>query len=250
MCDLGASINVMPLTIYNSLNAGSLKKTGVIIQLADRFVVQSKGVLKDILVQISELVFPADFYVLDIGEEKSCNSFDILLRIPFLSTIRANINVYDGMLSMEFDGKVIKFNVYEAMKYPDNVSSVCGIDFIDPLVKEMLNLTCDGLTDFTGSTLAECVALNAPTDSMFRNDRPSPIALPNSNTKLLPFVVQAPKLQLKELLGHLKYAYLSEHETLPVIISNKLTPKKEERLIEVLKEYKSAIGWTITNIKV
>uniref|UniRef100_A0A2C9WIQ4 Uncharacterized protein n=1 Tax=Manihot esculenta TaxID=3983 RepID=A0A2C9WIQ4_MANES len=99
-----------------------------------------------------------------MGEDKYYNSSNILLGRPFLSMTRAKINVYDGMLSMKFDG-------------------------------------------------------------------------------------EAPKLEVKELPGHFKYAYLGEHETLPVIISSKLTPKEEERLIEVLKEYKSAIGWTITDIK-
>ncbi|KAF7832930.1 DNA-directed DNA polymerase [Senna tora] len=50
MCDLGASINVMPLSMYNALGAGELKKIGVIIQLADRSVVYPKGVLEDVLV--------------------------------------------------------------------------------------------------------------------------------------------------------------------------------------------------------
>lgn len=50
MCDLGASINVMPLSIYDSLNAGTLKKISIVIQLADKFVVYPKGVLKDVLV--------------------------------------------------------------------------------------------------------------------------------------------------------------------------------------------------------
>ncbi|KAL0378894.1 UNVERIFIED_CONTAM: hypothetical protein Sradi_3194900 [Sesamum radiatum] len=66
MCDLGASINVMSLAIYESLNIGPLKETGVVLQLADRSIVYPDGVLEDVLVQINELVFPADFYVLDM----------------------------------------------------------------------------------------------------------------------------------------------------------------------------------------
>ncbi|KAL2251539.1 UNVERIFIED_CONTAM: hypothetical protein Sindi_2276200 [Sesamum indicum] len=66
MCDLGASINIMPLTIYESLNVGPLKETGVVLRLADHSVVYPEEVLKDVLVQVNELVFPADFYVLDM----------------------------------------------------------------------------------------------------------------------------------------------------------------------------------------
>jgi hypothetical protein len=73
--------------------------------------------------------------------------------------------------------------------------------------------------------------------------------LPTSNTKLLPSVVQVPVLELKELPYHLKYAYLGEEQTLPMIISNKLSTHETERLIQVLKEHKEAIGWTIADIK-
>ncbi|XP_076951755.1 uncharacterized protein LOC143625226 [Bidens hawaiensis] len=63
MLDLGASINVLPYSIFKTLNVGPLKRTGVVIQLADKSMVHPKGVLEDVLVQVNELVFPADFYV-------------------------------------------------------------------------------------------------------------------------------------------------------------------------------------------
>ncbi|KAK4383344.1 Transposon Ty3-G Gag-Pol polyprotein [Sesamum angolense] len=75
------------------------------------------------------------------------------------------------------------------------------------------------------------------------------IELPQSRTKLLPSILQAPALELKELPKHLKYAYLGENNTLPVIISSKLNPLEEEKLIRVLREFKEAIGWTIADIK-
>ncbi|KAL0332926.1 UNVERIFIED_CONTAM: hypothetical protein Scaly_2194100 [Sesamum calycinum] len=110
MCDLGASINVMPLSIYKSLNIGPLKETGVVIQLADRSIVYPEGVLEDILVQVNELIFPADFYVLDMTENTSPNSTSILLGRPFLKTSKTKIDVDAGILSMEFDNEVVKVN--------------------------------------------------------------------------------------------------------------------------------------------
>ncbi|RDX97033.1 hypothetical protein CR513_20244, partial [Mucuna pruriens] len=62
MLDLGASINVMPASTYRSLNFGDLEPTGMTIQLANRSIVQPLGVLEDVLVQVNELIFPADFY--------------------------------------------------------------------------------------------------------------------------------------------------------------------------------------------
>ncbi|XP_071918753.1 uncharacterized protein [Coffea arabica] len=73
MLDLGTSINVMPRSIYNMLNLGPLKETGIIIQLADRSNAYPDGVLEDILVQVDKLVFPADFYVFDMEEDNSAN---------------------------------------------------------------------------------------------------------------------------------------------------------------------------------
>ncbi len=69
------------------------------------------------------------------------------------------------------------------------------------------------------------------------------------NEKLLPSIVQAPKVELKTLPEHLKYAFLGENETLPVIISNKLTEEQEDKLVAVLKENKEALGWTLADIK-
>ncbi|RDX72412.1 hypothetical protein CR513_48109, partial [Mucuna pruriens] len=62
MLDLGASINIMPISIYKALNFGDLEPTGMPIQLANRSFVQPLGVLEDVLVQVNQLVFPADLY--------------------------------------------------------------------------------------------------------------------------------------------------------------------------------------------
>ena len=56
-------------------------------------------------------------------------------------------------------------------------------------------------------------------------------------------------VELKPLLDHVKYAFLGEKESLPVIISSKLNESQEEKLVAALKKYKSAIGWTIADIK-
>jgi hypothetical protein len=108
--DLGASINVMPYSIYASLKLGPLNKTSVVIQLADRSIAYPKGVVEDVLVQINDFVFPADFYV------------------------------HRGTLTMEFDGEIVKFNIYDAMKYPSDDNPVYSIDVIDSLAQEVFEL--------------------------------------------------------------------------------------------------------------
>ncbi|XP_017628598.1 uncharacterized protein LOC108471497 [Gossypium arboreum] len=125
----------IPCEIGNLINAGPLKETGVIIQLADRSVVYPEGLLKDVLVKVNELVFPADCYIVSIEDDNSTNSSDILLGRPFLSTARAKINVRSGTLTMEFDGEIVKFNVYEAMGHPNSLLNISSIDILDCLTQ-------------------------------------------------------------------------------------------------------------------
>ncbi|RDX84232.1 hypothetical protein CR513_34747, partial [Mucuna pruriens] len=83
MLDLGASISFMPTSIYKYLNFGDLKPTMMTIQLANRSVIQPMGVLEDVPVQVNELTFPADFYVLDMEDETSEKGSTLILGRPF-----------------------------------------------------------------------------------------------------------------------------------------------------------------------
>nr|XP_027076036.1 uncharacterized protein LOC113699884 [Coffea arabica] len=75
------------------------------------------------------------------------------------------------------------------------------------------------------------------------------IFVPKSHQRVLPSMVQAPVFELKSLPKHLKYAYLGKKEMLPLIISTRLLEIQEEKLIQILRNHKQAIGWTITDIK-
>ncbi|KAL0367467.1 UNVERIFIED_CONTAM: hypothetical protein Sradi_3636800 [Sesamum radiatum] len=199
-------------------------------------------------------------------EDNSPNSTSILLGRPFLKTARTKIDVHNGTLTMEFDGEVIRFNIYESMRYPSDVPTVLFLDVIDPLVQEFSAYISEDQTklalekNFTPmqvKVLEEYMALDPSIgESIFELEALPPlhlnlafIELPQSHTKLLPSILQTPTLELKELPKHLKYAYLGENETLPVIISSKLSTLEEEKLIRVLREFREAIGWTIADIK-
>ncbi|KAK8263812.1 hypothetical protein V6Z12_D12G066900 [Gossypium hirsutum] len=107
----------------------------VIVQLADRSVIYPEGLLEDVLVKVNELVFPADFYIINMEDDNSTNSSDILLGKPFLSTANAKSDVQMGTLTIEFDGKIVKFNVYEAMSHPNSLSNISSINSIDCLTQ-------------------------------------------------------------------------------------------------------------------
>ncbi|RDX78332.1 hypothetical protein CR513_41403, partial [Mucuna pruriens] len=133
MLDLGASINVMPTSIYKALNFGDLEPTGMTIQLANKSIVQPLGILEDVLVQVNELIFPVDFYVLDMEDETSRQGSTLILGRPFLMTARTKIDMHAGTLLMEFGDTLVQFNIFEAMKHHTEDHSLFGIDLIDEL---------------------------------------------------------------------------------------------------------------------
>ncbi|KAM1145956.1 hypothetical protein ACFX19_038552 [Malus domestica] len=143
MLDLGASINVMPYSIYASMNLGELKNDGVIIQLADRSNAYPKGVLEDVLVQVDNLIFPADFYILEMEDSPNVTPLPILLGRPFMKTARTKIDMFKGTLTMEFDGEIINFNISEAMKFPKDDHSCFSIDVLDELAQDYLDMLED-----------------------------------------------------------------------------------------------------------
>ncbi|RDX98907.1 hypothetical protein CR513_18122, partial [Mucuna pruriens] len=140
MLDLGVSINVIPTSIYKALNFSDLEPTRMTIQLVNRSIVQPLGILEDVLVQVNELIFPADFYVLDMEDETPGKESTLILGRPFLMTARTKIDVHVGMLSMEFGDTMVQFNIFEAMKHPTEDHSLFGINIIEKLVEEYFQL--------------------------------------------------------------------------------------------------------------
>nr|XP_027060912.1 uncharacterized protein LOC113687515 [Coffea arabica] len=143
-------------------------------------------------------------------------------------------------------------------------SSIFSVSAIDPAVQEVFetvgrdelevvltkHLELETALEVEWSEDLKCTigALHSLPTSTKRYEV-SPMFIPEPHQRVLPSVVQAPILELKPLPEHLKYAYLDDNETLPVIISSALSKIQEEKLIRVLREYKEAIGWTIVDIK-
>nr|XP_027067750.1 uncharacterized protein LOC113693401 [Coffea arabica] len=233
MLDLGASINVMPKSIYTSLKLGPLKETGIIIQLANRTNAYPDGLVENVLVKVNDLVFPADFYVLDMDDDHSPDPSPLLLGRPFMSTAQTKIDVNKGILSMEFDGEIVHFNIFDTMKYlsNSNFSSVFSVSAIDPVVQEVFET--DG-KDALEVALTRHLELETTPEVEWSEDLKCTIGTCTG----VETSTSAPE-----------YAYLGDNETLPVIISSALSKIQEEKLIRVLREHKEAIGWTIVDIK-
>ncbi|XP_057775057.1 uncharacterized protein LOC130994035 [Salvia miltiorrhiza] len=80
LCDLGASINLMPLSIFQRLAIGEMKPTSIALQMADRSVTYPRGIVEDVLVKVNEFIFSADFVMLDFEEDKT---IPLILGRPF-----------------------------------------------------------------------------------------------------------------------------------------------------------------------
>ena len=150
-------------------------------------------------------------------------SLSILLGTPFLSTVRTTIKVNASTLSMEFDGAIINFHIFEVMKYSEESNSVFVLSVIEPLVQETIELEGE---DALGVILVRHLELGATlsvkiSDEFYRAIETlhslSPIFsryeltsvfVPETQKKLLPSVVQAPELEFKPFSNHLKYAFL------------------------------------------
>lgn len=109
-----------------------------LIQLSDKSNAYPKGIVEDVLVKINDLIFPVDFYVLDMG--KSDETTPILLGRPFLRTSKTKIDARSGTLTMEFDDEIAKFNIYDSIKCPNDNNLVYSIDVTDYLVQDIVEL--------------------------------------------------------------------------------------------------------------
>ncbi|XP_070017503.1 uncharacterized protein [Nicotiana sylvestris] len=256
LCDLGANINLMPLVIYKRLGIVRARPTSMLLQLADSTVKRPFGILDDVLIQVGKFVFPADFVILDckVNEE-----IPIILGRPFLATGRALIDCETGELKMRLNDEEIVFNVQKSMRRPSEFANCSLIDVVDVIVQsddevltveDPLAACLTNLEEVNSENLAEWVLALEGRGSWERNLKFEPLHLEKRETPpAKPSIEEPPKLELKPLPGHLRYEFLGPDSTLPVIISSGLLDVQVQQLLQVLKEYKTAIRWTMADIK-
>ncbi|WP_284374484.1 retropepsin-like aspartic protease, partial [Algimonas porphyrae] len=122
---MGASVSLMPYTVFQRIGVGDLKPTRMTIQLADGTSRKPMGIIEDIPVRVGRLFIPADFVVIDMKEDKHV---PIILGRPFLRTAGTNINMRDGTMTMYVGNDKVQFQVEEAMRYHDYSEDCCRLD--------------------------------------------------------------------------------------------------------------------------
>ena len=113
LLDLGASVNLLPYSVYKQLGLGELKPTNITLSLADRSVKIPKGIVEDVLVKVDKFYYPVDFVVLDMEPVAGgTNQVPIILRRPFLATSNAIINCRNGVMQLTFGNMTLELNIF------------------------------------------------------------------------------------------------------------------------------------------
>ncbi|GJS33048.1 reverse transcriptase domain-containing protein [Tanacetum coccineum] len=133
LADLGASINLMPLSVWKQLSLSELTSARTTLELADRSVAHPKGVAEDIFLKVGKFYFLADFIVVDYDVDPRV---PLILERPFLRTARALIDVYGEELTFRVDDEVITFKVGQTSRYSRNYEMVNQVNVIEVACEE------------------------------------------------------------------------------------------------------------------
>jgi hypothetical protein len=146
LLDLGASVNLLPYSVYLKLGLGELKPTTVMLQLADRSMKRPRGIIEDVLIKIDKFYFPVDFIVIDTEPVHDVvNQILVILGRPFLATANALINCRTGVMKISFGNMIVELNIFninsQSLEYDEN-RPMCFIeeitddfDFEDPKIE-------------------------------------------------------------------------------------------------------------------
>ncbi|CAN6440536.1 unnamed protein product [Victoria cruziana] len=316
LLDLGASVNVLPGFFYDAFGLEGLRPILMTIQMADRSVKMSRGVLEDVLIKIEELIFSVDFVVLDMEGVDVEHQTPIILGRPFLATANACINCRTCVLEISFADQCFRMNIFQAAIGPagDHCISFAEVDSDDAdkaaheqimavytsRIEDPIQVVLPGEDDPTmlffrdlgfhslsddisshdpsfivtsldhvSSSFDDFASFHPlslegrevdggcdyPAPTILHRNRPHPLSLIESSPHIdIDPVVSSslespPAMELKPLPHTLKYAYLGNNDSLPIIISSVLSFEEEGRLLAILRDHKKAIGWQVSDLR-
>nr|GEX24491.1 reverse transcriptase domain-containing protein [Tanacetum cinerariifolium] len=275
LADLGASINIMPFSMWEALLLLELTSTCMTLELADHSVSKLIGIAKDVSFKVGVFHFPADFVVVDFETDPRV---PLILGRCFLKTGRALIDVHKGELTLRIENEAITYNLDQTVRYSGSSRFLrCYHEWQstphdDPIVSTTSpTLTPFGDSDFLLFEEADAFLSleddpNSPKINPFYydperdillletilNSEPLP-PLPNHEQYMPSFkkelkvceaktvkssVDEPPEVELKDLPPHLEYVFLEGDNKFPVIIAKELGDQKKSALI---KDYKPAV---------
>ncbi|KAG7594128.1 Ribonuclease H-like superfamily [Arabidopsis thaliana x Arabidopsis arenosa] len=290
LCDLGASVSLMPLSVARRLGFSKYKSCNISLILADRSIRIPHGLLEDLPVMIGRVEVPTDFVVLEMDEEPKD---PLIFGRPFLATAGAIIDVKKGKIDLNL-GKDLKmtFDITNTMKKPTMEGKVFWIEEMDMIADELLEELAEedhlqsALTrdNKEGDLHIETLGYQKLLDMCKEAENPEEYedlvgkvkkedildhitrqtVHPVYSTEILDHVLpseesviasgdwselKAPKVDLKPLPKGLRYAFLGQNSTYPVIVSDELNTDQVNLLLTELRKYRRAIGYSLDDIK-
>nr|GEZ61934.1 reverse transcriptase domain-containing protein [Tanacetum cinerariifolium] len=264
LADLGASINLMPLSVWEGLLLSELTLTCMTLELVDRSVSKPIGIAKYVSVKVGVFHFPADFVVIDFKPDPPTN----------YNQITANKIDVIVMACEEYSQEVLGFSDVIASGNPtpsdDLIVSITSPTLTlfgdsDFLLFEEANAFL-GLEDDPNSLevnpfyhdpkgdifLLEAILDSEPLPPLPNHEQYMPLfkkELKVCEAKTVKSSVdEPPEVELKDLPPHLEYAFLEGDNKLPVIITKELGDEEKSALMKVLKSHKRAIAWKLSDV--
>ncbi|XP_057984558.1 uncharacterized protein LOC131169354 [Hevea brasiliensis] len=133
LCDLEASVSLIPLSICKKLEVRELKPITISLQLADRSVKYPMGILENIPIKVGKFFIPVDFVVLEMEEDVQ---IPIILGRPFLANTGAIIDIKNGWLTLKVGDEKVKFNLFNTMKHKLEPDECFKVDIVNKQVEE------------------------------------------------------------------------------------------------------------------
>ncbi|GKA51148.1 reverse transcriptase domain-containing protein [Tanacetum coccineum] len=259
LADLGAIINLMPLSMWKMLMLSELVPTCMTLELANRSVAYPTGIAEDVFVKVGKFTFPVDFVVVDYGVNPRV---PLILGRPFLWTARALVDVHGEELTLRVGDEKLIFNVERISKYPrkHGDESINKIDILNttredyfhkvlnvqqsihplsgsPTPSSELVVTSLSLLLSLPSGIGDILFLEELLNDDLTNDLPPPKELKNDEIKMTKSSIKdPPELELKDLPPHLEYAFLEGTSKLPIIIAKYLKREEKDQLVKILME--------------
>ncbi|GJV94246.1 DNA-directed DNA polymerase, partial [Tanacetum coccineum] len=277
LADLGASISLIPYTMYKKLGLGEPKATRMSLELTDRSIQYSRGIIKDVLIKVDKIVLPIDSVILDMPEDSRVL---IILGRSFLATAQVMIDVFNKKITLRVGDDEVIFDVDQSIKRPTTKDDECyGIDDLDEMINEearellkneepdsFLSRGLEKSIDQSDLECCESTSSNDKNGSDLENsirhidsiNTSYPVTQRTSNGDNVKSEhlysasaneIDEKKLELKNLPQHLEYAYLHGDKSFPIIISSELSENEKTSLLQVLERRKGAIAWKMSNIK-
>jgi hypothetical protein len=248
LCDIGAQVSVLSSKIYDKVQDHNidLAPTSTKLIMGDGTTIRSLGIACNMNVNISEKCIPTDFFVIDAYQS---NHDHIILGKPFLKLVDAVLDAGKGKVTMNLNGKKYTYNFLRVYKHPspfppedevEEVDSLCFVETLrDPLQRPMENQ----VNDQQDEELEEAMKGLEPQDGSVEEEKVEDIG------EIKPEDPQVPEVDLKPLPKGLKYEFLEQNKTYPVIVSDELSSEENEKLLILLKNRRKVIGYSVNDLK-